>query len=274
MSGNTMMHMAAYGGGIYLLLNLFALLVSDILFVPQKSSYVHLPGEVRIATADGELINAVFMEHPQAEYTILFSHGNAEDLGNVVPFMAQFHEMGYSILMYDYRGYGSSEGRPSYGKSKKDADAAYRWLVEEKGIAPGRIIAHGRSLGGALAVWTAAHHPVGGLVVESSFVSAFRVKTHFPLLPWDKFNSIESIRHAACPVLVMHGCEDAIIPFWHGKELFAAAPESKRHLWIEGARHNDYAYVAGDRYFEAFRSFMELVADHRNATCQPIAMPK
>ncbi len=259
MAESILIRIAAYGG-LYLLINLFALLVSDkLLFVPQAPSYATLPDEVKIETADGERINAVFLEHPRARFTILFSHGNAEDLGNVVPFMRQFHDLGYSVLMYDYRGYGTSEGAPSYRNSLRDAEAAYRWLVEQKKTAPETIIAHGRSLGGALATRLAANHRVGGLVVESSFVSAFRVKTRWPMLPWDKFNSIRSMRQVACPVLVMHGTDDEILPFWHGQALYDAAPAPKRFFPIEGGQHNDYAYVAGDGYLAEFQAFMDLV---------------
>lgn len=251
------------GGGVYLLLNLYALLATDRqIFVPQNPSYAHLPDEVQIVSGKGERITAVFLENPTASHTLLFSHGNAEDLGNVVDFMRQFHQLGYSVLMYDYRGYGTSEGSPSAHKAKQDIEAAYRWLIEEKKIAPEKIIAHGRSLGGAPSAWLAAHYPVGGLVLESTFVSAFRVRTHWPLLPWDKFNTLRQIKKVTCPVLVMHGCDDEVIPFWHGQKLYAAAPGKKMHLWIEGGHHNDYAYVAGMNYFQTFYLFTkQLSAD-------------
>lgn len=260
MTGNILIRIVTYGGGFYLLLNLYAALLADrILFAPQAPSYTTLPNQVKIETDGGEQINAVFLEHPEAQYTLLFSHGNAEDLGNVAPFMQRFHELGYSVLMYDYRGYGTSEGTPSTRKAKQDISAAYRWLVDTKNINPKTIIAHGRSLGGGVATWLAANHTVGGLIIESSFASAFRVKTHYPLLPWDKFNSLKSIQTVDCPVLVMHGCNDEIIPFWHGQKLFAAAPGKKMHLWIKDGQHNDYAYAAADRYLGSFQSFMELV---------------
>jgi fermentation-respiration switch protein FrsA (DUF1100 family) len=253
------------GGGFYLLLNLYAFVVSDkLIFAPQAPSYSHLPNEIKIESGAGKTINAVFLEHPDADYTILFSHGNAEDLGNVVPFMQRFYDLGYSVLMYDYRGYGTSEGSPSTKKAKQDATAAYRWLVEEKMISPEMIISHGRSLGGGVATWLAANHKVGGLVIECSFASAFRVKTRWPLLPWDKFNNLRSIKKINVPVLDIHGVDDEIIPIWHAKKLYAAAPGIKMKLWIEGGRHNDYVYVAEDAYLESYQSFMELVEEYHN----------
>ncbi len=260
MMENVFIRAIVYVGGFYLLLNLLALLFSDkLLFVPQDPSYTQLPRQVRLTTPDGDKITAVYYEHPAARRTILFSHGNAEDLGSVIPFMEQFFDLGYSLLMYDYRGYGTSEGIPSVPRVEQDVSTVYQWLVKEKLVEPRSIIAHGRSLGGAVAVWLAANHEVGALVIESTFVSAFRVKTHWPILPWDKFNSLSLMPHLNCPVLVMHGQNDEVIPLWHGKALFDAAPEPKQHFWIEGALHNDYAYVAGERYIDAFQAFMRSI---------------
>lgn len=257
MISSTVIRYVAYAGGAYLFLNLYAWLVSDkLIFVPQTPSYEHLPNEVSIVSGDGERINAVYLEHPEAKYTILFSHGNAEDLGDVAPFMQQFQELGYSVLMYDYRGYGTSEGKPSTKKAKQDVSAAYHWLVEEKKIDPKTIIAQGRSLGGAVAIWLAANHEVGGLIAEITFVSAFRVKTHWPLLPWDKFNNLKSIRNVQCPVLIIHGRDDEIIPLWHGQKLYDAAPGPKQCFWIDQGMHTDYVYAAGDVYFDTIQSFV------------------
>jgi fermentation-respiration switch protein FrsA (DUF1100 family) len=258
MSENILLRIIIYAGIIYLLLNLYAWLVADrLIFVPQAASYTRLPFEHRIATPGGGHITAVYLEHPAPKQTLVFSHGNAEDLGNVVPFMQQFHELGYAVLMYDYRGYGTSSDTPSTRRAKADVLAAYDWLVKEKGVAPENIVAHGRSLGGALAIWLAANRKTGGLIVESSFASAFRVKTRWPLMPWDKFNSVRSIKKADCPVFIMHGVNDEILPFRHAKTLYNAAPEPKSHLWIDDGQHNDYAYVAGDGYLESLQEFLE-----------------
>ncbi|MDZ8119350.1 alpha/beta hydrolase [Pontiella agarivorans] len=249
---------ALCGGGIYLLLNLIAAVISDsILFQPQPPGYAHLPDEVRIPTTDGETINAVWLHNPDAEYTLFFSHGNGEDLSVVVPFLTEYYAGRFSVLAYDYRGYGTSDGAPSYRKAKDDAEAAYQWLVNQQAVKPSKIITIGRSLGGALAVQTAARHPVGGLICECSFASAFRVKTGVQILPWDKFNNEKSIKSVQCPVLIIHGRDDHVVPFSHGQKLYAAAPEPKQHFWIDDARHMDYAYVAGDQYLQTILSFIE-----------------
>ena len=260
MTGSEFIQITTFGAAFYLLLNLYAFVISDkLIFAPQIPSYTTLPNEVRIDSGNGEKILAVYLDHSDAEYTILFSHGNAEDLGNVVPFMQRFYDLGFSVLMYDYRGYGTSDGQPSASKAKQDVTAAYRWLVEEKKIDPKTIISHGRSLGGGLATWLAANHEVGGLAIEATFVSTFRVKTHWPLLPWDKFNNLRAIKGIVVPILNVHGMDDEIIPIWHARKLYTAAPGKKINLWIEEARHNDYVYVAEGRYLDAFKSFMELV---------------
>ena len=258
MTGTVLIQIAICGGVFYLFLNLYALFASNRkIFRPQTPSYDRLSNEVRILSGNGEKISAVYLKNTKARYTILFSHGNAEDLGKVVPFMSQFHLLGYSVLMYDYRGYGTSEGTPSERKVYQDIEAVYRWLVEQEQIPPETIIAHGRSLGGAPATWLAASYPVGGLVLESTFVSAFRVKTHWPLLPWDKLNSLRRMKEVSCSVLVMHGTEDEIIPLWHGKKLYTAAPKTKKNLWITAGHHTDYAYVAGPDYIRTFQDFIK-----------------
>lgn len=250
--------LALYAGGFYLLLNLYAAVISDrLLFQPQVPGYDRLPNEIRIPTTDGESLTAVWLENPDAEFTLLFSHGNGEDLGSVYPFLEAYYADRFSVLAYDYRGYGTSDGKPSYRSVKEDAEAAYRWLTEKQQVAPAAIIAVGRSLGGALAVRTAAEHPIAGLICECSFASAFRVKTRVQLLPWDKFNSEKLIRDVQCPVLIIHGSDDRLVPFRHGRLLYEAAPEPKQLYRIEGGRHMNYAYVAEERYLETILAFAD-----------------
>ncbi|MBN2162067.1 MAG: alpha/beta hydrolase [Pontiellaceae bacterium] len=245
------------GIGAYLMLNLYALLISDrLLFRPREASYHHLPNEVRIPQDSGSTLTAVYLEHPSPRCTLLFSHGNAEDLGNVVPFMQPFHECGCSVLMYDYSGYGTSKGRPSTARVKQNAAAAYRWLINENGIDPKTIISHGRSLGGAVAVWLAARHETGGVITEVSFASAFRVKTRLKILPWDKFDSLKAVRRIHSPILVIHGTGDEIIPEWHGRKVFAAANKPKQHLWIPGGSHFNYAYINEQEYLNTIMTFI------------------
>lgn len=257
----------------YVVANLYALWIADgLLFRPRTPDMTllnQLEGEFKIPTADDAEISAVWLEHPDAPLTLLVSHGNAEDLSIAVPFFHRVRDMGWNVLVYDYRGYGLSGGKASTKNAQRDVSAAYRWLVVEKGIEPKHIVAHGRSLGGAVATWLAARHEVGGLIVESSFTSAFRVKTRIPILLFDKFNSVRSIRDVDCPVLITHGRDDSVLPLWHGKKLFDAAPEPKRFAWFDASEHSNYAIAAEEEYFSGLQSFLEFIAAY-----QGVSIPK
>ena len=127
-------------------------------------------------------------------------------------------------------------------------------------VPPSRIIIYGRSVGGGPSVDLARRKPVAGLVLESTFVSAFRVVTHISLYPFDKFPNLNKIKQVNCPLLIIHGTDDEVIPFWHGQELFAVAEQPKRFLQVEGARHNDVLWVAGEQYAEVLHEFVSLIS--------------
>lgn len=231
----------------------------NVIFVPPPSSYGSGAEIIRIATDDGGQIPAFFLEGPHDSYTVLYSHGNAEDIGHIRPVLEEFRRQGFSVLAYDYRGYGMSGGSPSEVHAYQDVEAAYRYLVREMHIKPGKIIACGRSLGGTMAVYLACREPVGGLIVESGFVSAGSVMMHVRVPLIDKFDSGGRIGRVKCPVLIIHGRQDDIIPLWHGEELYRLAPRPKRSLWVEGAGHNDLMAVAGKRYWDTMHAFVRIV---------------
>lgn len=167
--------------------------------------------------------------------------------------------MGFSVFAYDYRGYGTSSGTASEENSYQDAEAAYDYLVNNLSVPANRIIALGRSLGGAVAVDLAHRRQLGGLIIESSFVSAYRVITKIPVFPFDKFKSLSKIKKVNCPVLVIHGTRDEVVPFWHGEKLFQEANEPKQSLWVEGAGHNNLFARAEERYEKALVEFVSLI---------------
>jgi hypothetical protein len=237
---------------------LLAWRVSDrMIFLPPSPSYdARTLPVTRITTDDGNVIAVLHLPNPEARYTLLFSHGNAEDLGYLAPFLLQLHDIGFAVLAYDYRGYGlSTGGPPGTAGSYRDEAAVYRHATQNLKIPPGRIILHGRSVGSGPAVELATREPVAGLIVESGFVSIFRVLTRWPLLPFDKFPNLKRIPQVRCPVLVIHGRQDEIIPFWHGEKLFAAAPQPKYSAWMAVAGHNDLAAVAWEEYVKALQDF-------------------
>lgn len=236
-----------------------------MIFLPPAPSYRDTPEILKVPTAAGERIAALHLPNPQATFTLLYSHGNAEDLGWVRPVFGALRDLGFAVFGYDYRGYGLSEGRPSERNTYADIDAAYEYLVRELGVPPERIIAYGRSVGTGAAVDLAARKPLGGLILESSFLTAFRVVTRVPLFPFDKFRNADKIGRVRCPVLVIHGLADEVVPFSHGRRLFELAPEPKTFVAIPGAHHNDLMWVAGPAYGRALREFAERLRRARPA---------
>jgi fermentation-respiration switch protein FrsA (DUF1100 family) len=225
-----------------------------IIFQPPSPGYKDTKEIIKLTTSDGVRISAVYLSNEHATQTILFSHGNAEDLGTVGFRLRQLHDMGFSVLGYDYRGYGTSEGKQSEEGVYRDADAAYEYLTAQMHIPPDNIILDGWSLGGAVAADLASRKPVAGLIIESTFVSAFRVVTHVPV-PFDKFKTLDKFEKITCPILVIHGRADSVIKFWHGEKLFAAAYEPKRSLWVDNADHGNVSVVAKDDYESAVKHF-------------------
>lgn len=245
---------------IYACVLAFAWFASDRLIFPgRRSGTAGGADMVTFTTADGVTLSALYLPNTQATWTVLYSHGNAEDLGDVRFILEEYRQRGFAVFAYDYRGYGSSEGRTTVEGTLRDADAAYGYVTNALRVPPSRVVVHGRSVGAALAIHLAATRPVAGLVVESGFVTAFRVMTRVAIAPFDRFRNIDLISDVHCPVLVMHGLADNTIPAWHGKELFAAAHEPKQFLWVPGAGHDDLAWVAGDAYWRSLTSFSEIL---------------
>lgn len=243
---------------VYLGLFMIAWLIPDsIIFRPQRSLYKDDTDVIKLDTADGKSISARFYENPGARYTILFSHGNAEDLGTIGPFVKNLCDGGFNVLAYDYHGFGTSEGSPTETNTYNDIDAAYQYLISVRKIEPDHIILHGRSLGGGAAVDLASRKPVGGLIMESTFTSITRVLTRIRIFPFDKFESLDKIGRVNCPVLIIHGKQDGTIPFHHGQSLFAAARDPKTAFWVDDAGHNNLFYISGQAYIAAIREFAE-----------------
>jgi fermentation-respiration switch protein FrsA (DUF1100 family) len=229
-----------------------------LIFYPPANTYRVDAFTKLVATDDGEKIAVTYLAPPDTNSpTLLISHGNAENLAQMRPILEMFNTMGYGVCAYDYRSYGLSTGTPSEKTCYADVKLVYDYLTKEKGIAPNTIVSYGRSLGGAMGVLIASEYPVGGLVLESAFVSAFKVVSQVPLLPFDLFTNHDKIQQVSCPIYIMHGTADKLIPVWHGKKLFELAPEPKWAYWVEGAGHNDLISIAGTNYFSRMRTFLD-----------------
>lgn len=187
---------------------------------------------------------------------ILYSHGNGEDLGHLIPFLEETSEKGFEVLAYDYPGYGLSEGTPSEAGCYEAIEASYRYLIDELKIEPTRIVVWGRSLGSGPSCYLASRETVGGLILETPFLSAFRTVTEIPVLPWDRFRNTERLASISCPSLVVHGEMDEVVPFRHGKKLYQGLPDPKSFVAIENASHNDFRQIGGSEYESAISDFL------------------
>src|SRR4051812_48869219 len=175
----------------HLALVLVGLFLSDkLIFQPQHASYKDDANVLKLRTSDGKSISAIYLPNPSAKFTILYSHGNAEDIGDLRPWLQQLQAAGFAVFAYDYHGYGTSEGAPSEKNVYADADAAYGYMTGTLHIPPPQIISYGRSVGNGASIDLASREPVGGLIVQSGFTSAFVVLTKVPLVPFDKFRNI------------------------------------------------------------------------------------
>lgn len=247
---------------IYSGLILFALLFADsMIFQPPPPSYPDSDRVIKLET-DDETIAATYLPNNKARYTILYSHGNAIDLGQLYPILEEIRSMGFSVFAYDYHGYGLSSGSPSEEKTYSDMDTAYRYLTTQLKTKPENIIALGQSLGGAVSADLASREPLGGLIIESSFVTAYRVLTRVPLLPFDQYKTIKKIKQVQCPVLIIHGKNDQVIPFWHGERLFAQANKPKQKFWVDNAGHNNLLQLADRSYEKALQKFISLIESY------------
>ncbi|MFN6500973.1 MAG: alpha/beta hydrolase [Nostoc sp. DedQUE01] len=248
---------------IYIFFGVYVYFRADsMIFLPQSSSYNDSQEIIQLKSNDNTKISARYLFNPQAEYTILYAHGNAEDLGNIKQTLEQLYAWGFSVLSYDYRGYGTSEGIPTENNAYQDIDTVYNYLTKDLKISPQKIIVWGRSVGGGSAVNLAAQRPVAGLIIESTFISAFQVIIPYRILPFDKFSNIDKIKKINCPVLVVHGKADEIIPFSHGEKLFATASSQKLSLWVEQANHNDLFSVAGEKYKTTLNTFIKILKNN------------
>lgn len=255
----------------YAALLLYAWFFSDrMIFLPPPAQYTDGPDIIKIRTPDGVTLAARHLPHPGAKPTLVYFHGNAEDLGTSAEFLETLRDrLGVSVFSWDYRGYGLSGGRVGEAAVLRDAHAVLGYLRNVLNTPPERVILYGYSVGGGPAAELAASHRCAGLILDRVFTSAFRVMTRVRLLPFDKFVVLEKLQRVSCPVLVIHGTADTVIPFSHGQKLFAAAREPKHRLWVKNTGHNDLLETAGDAYWNALAGFVGSCSDQNPTRAAP-----
>ncbi len=218
--------------------------------------------DVRIRVPDGPLLHGWMIPCAGARATLLFFHGNAGNIGDRVENLKLLHELGLRVLIFDYRGYGLSEGTPSEQGLYQDARAAFDYLRSRNDVDPDRIALFGRSLGGAVAVDLATRVPCWRLILESTFTSLSDMARQVLPLPLihrlvtERFDSLGKIGGVRVPLLQFHGTQDLTVPFELGRRLFEAAAGPKEFVPIPGAGHTDTYLVGGTMYREKLRAFL------------------
>ncbi|MGG6266801.1 alpha/beta hydrolase [Leptolyngbya sp. AN03gr2] len=251
------------------------LIQSRFIFFPTRTIYktpidLGLPAQevwvpVKNWLGQTERIHAWWLPGRDAKLgTVLYFHGNGGTLGGVDQ-MERIHELGFSVMVISYRGYGKSEGGfPSESQVYEDAQAAWNYLINDRKIPPNQITIYGYSIGGAIAIDLASKQPdARALIVQSSFTSMrdmALLQKPFRLFPIEliltqRFNSIDKVKTLKMPVLYFHGDADEIVPPRMSQALYDATPTPKQLLFIRGANHNDAEFTI--EHLEAIRKFVE-----------------
>ena len=260
------------GIGVYTALNLYVYYMqSNLIYFP------NMPGreliatpediglyyqDVEFVTDDDIKLHGWFIPNQNADKTLLFFHGNAGNISHRLESIDIFNRLGLNVFIIDYRGYGLSEGKITEKGSYRDAEAAWNYLVNTRGIKEGQIILFGRSLGASIAAWLASKKRPSSLVIESGFTSVPSMGQRlYPFLPvrWlthFKYDTMRYVQSVSCPVLVAHSKDDEIIPYDEGRKLYDSANSPKHFLEMRGG-HNDGFMVSGKRYIDGLRDFID-----------------
>jgi len=254
-------------GAFYLgVLAVLMLLENFLVFHPVRAAASWLPPppgctveDVWLTMADGTRIHAWWFPRPGATGALLYCHGNAGNLSYRGQAAAELVDtLGVPVLLFDYPGYGKSDGKPNEAACYAAADAAYDWLTAEQKVPPDQIILYGKSLGGAVAADLAVRRPHRALLLLKTFTSVPAMAwKQFPFIPanWlvrNRFDTLAKIGRCTRPVVIAHGDRDTLIPLWMAEALFQAAPPPKRFFLLPGGGHNDMLPVPFLREVRAY----------------------
>lgn len=235
--------------------------LTKVVFQPPASSYDKSPRLIQLTTERDQKIPAYYIRKRGAKFTLLFSHGNAEDLGLILGYFVEISDvLCVNFFLYEYTGYGQSTGTPAEEDVYADITAAFRYLRDRLQVPWQSIIPYGRSLGTAPSTYLASITPVRGLILQSPMLSIYRVPFHLRFtLPGDILCNIDRINSVRCPVLIMHGTRDELVPCWHGHKLYEVC--KKKGLTtdayiVQNADHNNLEIQAGDAFYDRLKKFL------------------
>ncbi len=266
--GNVLVLILLMLAGAYVL---FATLLyfsqASLIYYPAREHIAH-PRQVGLdyepvsfRTEDGLALSGWYVPAVPERAVLLFLHGNAGNISHRLSSLQIFNHLGLSTLIFDYRGYGQSEGQPDEAGTYRDAQAAWRYLVETRGHDPRHIVYFGRSLGAAVASYLAASRPPRALIIESAFTSMPDLAARFyPFMPvrWLSrfhYSTRDQVVRIDAPLLIIHSRGDEIVPFEHGRLLFEMARPPKQFLELQGG-HNDAFLISGERYVDGLNDFL------------------
>jgi fermentation-respiration switch protein FrsA (DUF1100 family) len=231
----------------------------EIVFTPADIGLKYK--DIFFETEDNLKLNGWFIPIDNPRGTLLFCHGNAGNISHRIEIIEIFHKLGLNVFIFDYRGYGKSQGNPSEEGLYKDAQAAYQYILSRQDIDKKRIVIYGKSIGANIATDLASKVEAAAFISEGGFTSAYDMgRRLFPYLPirWIitvKFNALEKIRNISAPKLIIHSRDDEIVPFEMGEKLFAAAAQPKEFYQMQGT-HNEAIFAVREEYSSRIDSFL------------------
>src|SRR5699024_233996 len=257
--------------GYLLVLLLMYLFQSQIIYHPTKGLWTDPSAaglsyeNVSFETEDSLQLHGWFVPSDGASATVLYCHGNAGNISGRLETIGLLHSFGLNVFIFDYRGYGRSEGSPSEKGTYRDAATAWNYLIQSRGIDANNIVIMGRSLGGSIAAWLAARKNPAALIIESTFTSAADLGAGlYPWLPvrmllkYD-YCTAEYISKIKAPVFMAHSRDDQVVPFHHGKTLFELAPEPKTFAELQGGHASGFPETPG--YRPKLQAFLKAYVD-------------
>jgi uncharacterized protein len=274
MTKSTIFVLILITGGLLAIKLLVLFFEPRLTFFPTRG-LINTPGqmgipfrEVSIRSDDGETICAWFLEQSEPVAELVFFHGNAGNLSLWQDFLISMYQHSFTVFAIDYRGYGKSTGSPTEQGVYLDAEALLQHFWDEIHSPGHKVIYWGRSLGGAVAAFASRVRQPDGLILEGTFPSLSSLLNHYPLLKvfslfsTYRFATLEQLETVSCPVLILHGDRDEVVPLEQGKSLFDKLNMDKKYLHIvSGAHHNDIQYVDPENYWNRVIQFAEKLND-------------